>query len=463
MTGSPCRRSSPVLPWPSPPEPPALLPAPAAPRPAPAARPPVPSAAAGAAPAPAVSAPVVPRPARRSASSRPQTRSASSAAAFLVNVSPSTRSGRTIPFATSHTSRAAMVSLLPEPAPAITAIGPSGAPITAACSGVGSAAPSSRASWAGLYRAAGAGLSGVAPAAGPCRAGPAAGPGLMVRPRSPRGALEAPPSFVARSSVQAAPRPSARSRGHLRAALVYRAAGRDRADPATGVGRGVEHRPGHSLRHGLHEIPRPARFRVAGQRALLLHPRPGGQPGPAHLHKLGAAGPGQAQVLERAQHHGELVDAELRVPVQLLIGRAARPGLEVHDDGAAVGILLQPVHAAGYLHPPDADRQLLLDGHQPPRVGPVPVEELADHPLRLLALLGAVPGAAEVEVTPGLVDPLGDVGVVGAIGGQRRRGVDHDPEVAEHAGRVDPRRGLEQPAQPALGKALHLGRRQPDV
>jgi len=90
-------------------------------------------------------------PARRRPSSRPRTRSPSSAAAFLVKVSPSTRSGRTIPFATSQTSRAAMVSLLPEPAPAITAIGPGGAPITAACSAVGSAMPSRRASWTGLY------------------------------------------------------------------------------------------------------------------------------------------------------------------------------------------------------------------------------------------------------------------------------------------------------------------------
>ena len=56
--------------------------------------------------------------ARRSRSSRERTRSASSAAAFLVNVRPSTRSGRTFPLATSHTSRAAIVSLLPDPAPA---------------------------------------------------------------------------------------------------------------------------------------------------------------------------------------------------------------------------------------------------------------------------------------------------------------------------------------------------------
>ncbi len=85
-------------------------------------------------------------PARRSASRRSRTRSASSAAAFLVNVRPSTRSGRTMPLATSHTSRAAIVSLLPDPAPAMTASGPSGAAMTAACSAVGSGSRSTRAS-----------------------------------------------------------------------------------------------------------------------------------------------------------------------------------------------------------------------------------------------------------------------------------------------------------------------------
>src|SRR5215469_2811562 len=92
-------------------------------------------------------------PARRRPASRTRTRLASSAAAFLVKVNPSTRSGRTRSLATSQTRRAAIVSLFPEPAPAMTAIGASGAPITAACSGVGSGMPSICASWPGLYRA----------------------------------------------------------------------------------------------------------------------------------------------------------------------------------------------------------------------------------------------------------------------------------------------------------------------
>lgn len=54
------------------------------------------------------------------------------------------------PLATSQTTRAAIVSLLPDPAPAITAIGASGAWMTAAWSGVGSGTPSRCASSCGV-------------------------------------------------------------------------------------------------------------------------------------------------------------------------------------------------------------------------------------------------------------------------------------------------------------------------
>ena len=125
----------------------------------------VPAASDAGGPVPASPVPASPVPstgtARRSRSRRERTRSANSAAAFLVKVSPSTRSGRTIPLATSQTSRAAIVSLLPEPAPAMTASGPSGAEITAACSGVGSGSRSSRASWAGPIGPVPIGLAGA--------------------------------------------------------------------------------------------------------------------------------------------------------------------------------------------------------------------------------------------------------------------------------------------------------------
>lgn len=57
--------------------------------------------------------------------------------------------GAYVPLATSHTTRAAIVSLFPEPAPATTRPGRKGAAMTAACSGVGSGSPSRRASCAG--------------------------------------------------------------------------------------------------------------------------------------------------------------------------------------------------------------------------------------------------------------------------------------------------------------------------
>src|SRR5207244_4145184 len=136
----------------------------------------------------------------------------------------------------------------PEPAPAITAIGPSGAPITAACSAVGSAAPSSRASWAGLY----------------CVAGPAPPGAPAAPPRLPGPPVTGPPPEPARIG----PFSARRSRAHLPAPFVHRAAGGDRADPAAGVRRGLEHRAGHPGGHRLHQFLRPARLRVAGQRAL---------------------------------------------------------------------------------------------------------------------------------------------------------------------------------------------------
>src|SRR6185503_7815656 len=63
---------------------------------------------------------------------------------------PRTCSGSTAPMATSHTTRAAMVSVLPAPAPATTSAGCAGAAITAACSSVGDGRPSAAATSCGL-------------------------------------------------------------------------------------------------------------------------------------------------------------------------------------------------------------------------------------------------------------------------------------------------------------------------
>ena len=77
----------------------------------------------------------------RSARSRRRTRSASSPAALRVKVRPSTCPARPARSRPASTTRAAIVSVLPEPAPATTSSGASGASITAACSGVGRRQP----------------------------------------------------------------------------------------------------------------------------------------------------------------------------------------------------------------------------------------------------------------------------------------------------------------------------------
>lgn len=74
-------------------------------------------------------------------------------AALRVKVRPSTSSGRTRPLATIQTTRAAMVSVLPAPAPATTSNGPRGAAMISDCSSVGGNWPRATATSAGLTRA----------------------------------------------------------------------------------------------------------------------------------------------------------------------------------------------------------------------------------------------------------------------------------------------------------------------
>src|SRR5699024_7160874 len=58
-------------------------------------------------------------------------------AALRVKVKPRPCSGRTNPLATKDTTRDAMVSVFPAPAPAVTSFGPSPPAMTCACSSVG--------------------------------------------------------------------------------------------------------------------------------------------------------------------------------------------------------------------------------------------------------------------------------------------------------------------------------------
>src|SRR5579859_4112575 len=285
-----------------------------------------------------------------------------------------------------------MVSLLPEPAPAMTAIGASGAPITADCSGVGSSILSSLASCAGVNL-------GVPPP--PASAG---GGGLS--------------SSQSVSWVTAAS--PLRSWRHLAAALVDGAARRRRADPAAVVRGCPVLRTWHRGGDLLDERLRPAGIGVIAQRPLALDGRLLRLHGLADVDQLGTPRLGRTELGERSEQHSELVDAELRVAFQVGGGRLRRAGLQVDDDGAAVFVAFQPVDLPGDQHVVDPDPQLLLDPDQFPVVAALPVHEPPDHLARGLALPDAVPGTAEVEPVPDLVDPPRDVRLIGALSHERR-------------------------------------------
>jgi hypothetical protein len=184
------------------------------------------------------------------------------------------------------------------------------------------------------------------------------------------------------------------------------AAGGYRAGAATWIHPGLEERAGHSRRHRFHQVLGPGGVRVIGQRGLPLNLGARGQAGLSDLDQLGAAGLGQAEPLERAKQHRELVDAELRMPVQFLLARSAAAGLEVDHYRSLLIIRLEPVDATGDLHLADPDLEGLLDRDQLARVGGVPVQELAHHLLGQRALLTAVPDTSEIQMVPDFVDPI---------------------------------------------------------
>src|SRR5579864_8688877 len=117
--------------------------------------------------------------------------------------------------------------------------------------------------------------------------------------------------------------------GDLSAVRVDRAARRHRAGAAAGVRPGPVDRARHALGDRVDERARPAGVLVVGQRVLPLHPRLGGQAGLADLDELGAARLGDAELLERAEQDGKLVDTELRVPAELFVARRGPARLEV--------------------------------------------------------------------------------------------------------------------------------------
>ena len=136
--------------------------------------------------------------------------------------------------------------------------------------------------------------------------------------------------------------------------------------------------------------------------------------------------------------------------------------LPIYIDGAALLVRLEPVHPAGDLHLADPHLERLLHRDELARVLRVPVEEPPDHALGQRALLRAVPGAPEVEMVPDFIDAISHGPFGSSLGSQYGGGVDHRAQVAQdvRAARTD--RRLEQPAEPAPGERLDLGRGQPD-
>src|SRR5262249_6376002 len=144
---------------------------------------------------------------------------------------------------------------------------------------------------------------------------------------------------------------------------------------------------------------------------------------------FGPAGFRCTQLDEGPKQHSQLVHAKLRVACEIGGFRLRRARLEVHDNSPAIGVALQPVYLTCDLNVVDPDPQFLLDGDQLARVSPVPFDEPRDHLAGVLALPGAVPHAAEVKLMPDLVDPAGDVSLIGALGAGRSRRGDHGPEM----------------------------------
>src|SRR5690606_32042383 len=267
--------------------------------------------------------------------------------------------------AMSHTTRSAMVVVLPDPAPATTRSGAGPASMTARCSGVGVGSPSRLARPTALC--AGCSVIGDLPslfgqrAAVPDRAG---------------GALVGVPGLEG-------------GRAHLAGGVV------DQFGDPLGV-RGVAE---GTLRERLGP-------------GLVLH---------AGVDQLGPARLGALR--EGALGDRELVGAHLRVLLGLPLAGRVLAALEVDDVDAAVLVAFEPVDLPGHDHfdagrpELEADAEGALGAEQLPLVGPQPVGEAFDGAVDAAALLLGLPGRLEGQASEMLVDDVAnDLGGVG-VGG----------------------------------------------
>ena len=228
-------------------------------------------------------------------------RSDSSPAALRVKVRPSTSSGRTRSLATSQTTRAAMVSVFPDPAPATT-----------------SERPQRRLDDGHLL-----GRRGV---------------GLAERPGEVDGRPAGDGGGVSGHSC----RPSGCAGQE---SLTWQV-------PHCEPGVAVKLAAGHGVGRDRQQVVGPARLVVVGERDLALQGR-GAVRGPAELQEGGPAG--VAPVLgEGPALDGQLVGAELAVAPHLLLGRLRAAGLQVDDPHRAARADLDAVDGAADHRPAEA-------------------------------------------------------------------------------------------------------------
>ncbi len=319
------------------------------------------------------------------------TRSASSPAALFVNVSPRTCSGATWPVPTSHTTRAAITVVLPEPAPATMTCGAGGAVMHSVCSGV-NGMPRSSLSCSGSVRRADTAKTVTVGTDNPlrwaCRRTRLRRAADTAGRRLGHGAVAVPWPVAVHHSTTC--RPSGWALHDARKVQWAQCV------PVVGVNRSSSTRPAAVASSSPTHSPSasgccactagsasPPSFWAAPSRRWTSSAPPGS--GRAAVEGL----------VDRALAHRELVDGELGVAGDLGAGRFRFAGLEVDDVRPALRVPADVVHAAPDAHLVRAglegDVEAVLGGDGLPAAGlalhDVPAQEALQGGARGLLLL----------------------------------------------------------------------------
>src|SRR5690554_1218080 len=327
-------------------------------------------------------------PSCESCSTRWRMRSASSPAALRVKVSPRISPGFTCPLASSQSTRPAIVSVLPLPAPATTRAGDRSASMTARCCSVGRNMPSASA--------------------------------ISLAPMVARNtASSVTASITALCSITAhCPHP------------VQHPCCRVESAPGVQIGDAGEFRGSHCHR-GLPDAP-PESFQLliieAGLHAFAVALAPDTL---LHVEEFRAAAVVLPEFVEEWVEHslrvGELVGAELRMLVDGILFGDRRPGLQVDDDDGPVRRTLDAVDRAVDLGRADLQLESPLRADEGLAIALEVAEIFGDaagqDPRRPL-LLFTDPGGLEEQFVPAALDLLPD-GVDAGVGGVLHRPV-HD-------------------------------------